>query len=108
MRTGSVVSLVRFLVFLLTLDTLCNQRKPFKSGSVLLRIYLLRQVNYKFTCLDVDGEDGNGLQLQKIGSNSTLLNGLADWFAEMTGYSDVRVKNIERCLPLALVATFIA
>ena len=104
MRTGSVVSLVRFLVFLLTLDTLYNQRKPFKSGSVLLKIYLLRQVNYKFTCLDVDGEDGNGLQLQKIGSNSTSLNGLA----EITVYSDVRVKNIEKCLPLALVATFIA
>ena len=41
-------------------------------------------------------------------SNSTSLNGLADWFAEMTVYSDVRVKNIERYLPLALVATFIA
>ena len=54
-----------FWCFFLTLDTLCNQRKPFESGLVLLKIYVLRLVNYKFTCLDVDGEDGNGLQLRK-------------------------------------------
>ena len=43
-----------------------------------------------------------------LGSKSTSLNGLADWLAVMMVYSDVRVKNIERYLPLALVATFIS
>lgn len=54
-------------------------------------------VIYETVCVNI-----NWFIFSKLGSNSTLLNGLPDWFAEMMVYSDVRVKNIETYLPLVL------
>ena len=58
----------RFFVTLIkTQKALCNQRKPWKNGSVLFKINLLLNLNCKWMFLAFDGQDENGLQIEKDG-----------------------------------------
>ena len=45
----------------------CNQRKPLNNGSVLFKINLLLNLNCKWMFLAFDGQDENGLQIEKDG-----------------------------------------
>ena len=56
------------LAYLFRTKTHWNERKPWNNGSVLFKwLYVLLYLDYKCKTLSFEGQDGNGLQLEKIG-----------------------------------------